>query len=233
MPEPKTVANSKSAWDKLVEKTESMTVRERLLIAFAGIVVIYGLAEVLYFEQLRVEHKKLDNQMDRLKKDRQNYENELLVLRAKKEKPKRLEQEIKSLDERIRGIEDEILGFSDVMTQPKAMTDILKSILSQRGDLSIKSLKNEEAKPIRFEPNKAEDKSEPKKELPKASLYRHSLELVLEGSFDSAKSFLKKMEASNKNIYWELIEYEVLEYPQGELTIRVFTLSRVKEWIGV
>ena len=226
------MASSESSWQSLVAKTEQISFRERLLITFAGLVLTYGLAELLYFDQLRTENRKLDNQMEKLKKDQRNHENELLVLRAKKEKPKKLQAEIKALDEKIRGIEEEILGFSDVMTQPETMTATLKEILSQRGELNIKSLKNEEAVPIQLEQKlKKNNKNVNDKPLT-IGLYRHSLELELEGSFEAAKRFVKKIESANKNLYWESIEYEVVNYPLGRLTIRVFTLSREKEWIG-
>ena len=232
-----TAEKPESTWSKLNQKTNSISLRERLLVAFAGLVLIYGLAELLYFDQLRQEHKKLDAKMERLKKDRGNYENELRVLSIKKDKPRQLQAQIDLLDKKIRNIEDEILGFSEVMTGPSEMTAILKGILEQRGELSILSLKNLKAKPVRYvgqeaDANDTEKKSDASEELT-IGLYRHSLEIILEGPFDAAKEFVKKVEDENSNIYWESAEYEVLEYPKGKLTIRVFTLSRDKEWIGV
>jgi len=68
-------------------------------------------------------------------------------------------------------------------------------------------------------------------QMPK--LYRHGLALELEGSYLGCLEYLQKVEALPWQIYWSRLDLETIEYPRIRISIELHTLSLDEEWIGV
>ena len=64
------------------------------------------------------------------------------------------------------------------------------------------------------------------------AVYLHTVELELRGSYLSALRYVNEIEALPWNLLWDALEYEVLEYPEGRITLRVQSLSTKEGWIG-
>lgn len=64
-------------------------------------------------------------------------------------------------------------------------------------------------------------------------LYQHGLELRFAGSYLATLTYLKALEAMPWNFIWDSIDYEVKDYPNAEITLRVFTFSLEKSWFDV
>ena len=63
-------------------------------------------------------------------------------------------------------------------------------------------------------------------------LYRHSVEIVLEGNYSATYQFLKSLENMERKVAFESFNYNVENYPNAEIRLIVSTLSLNKEWIG-
>jgi len=63
-------------------------------------------------------------------------------------------------------------------------------------------------------------------------LYRHRVELVLQGSFTDTQAFLVKLEALPKQLAFERLKLTVEQYPEAEITLTVSTLGFDRKWIG-
>lgn len=66
-----------------------------------------------------------------------------------------------------------------------------------------------------------------------AWLYRHGLELTLQGDFFNTLQYLKGLESLPWRIHWDSIDYQVKEHPMAETRIQVYTLSFEQDWLGV
>lgn len=62
-------------------------------------------------------------------------------------------------------------------------------------------------------------------------LYRHGVELVLEGSYADLLGYLKAMEALPQRVLWGSASLKVGQHPRTTLTLRVYTLSRDPNWL--
>lgn len=58
------------------------------------------------------------------------------------------------------------------------------------------------------------------------SLYRHGVELQLEGSFGDLLAYLQALEAMPQHLLWGAMQMQVQQHPQVLLTLRVYTISR-------
>ena len=64
-------------------------------------------------------------------------------------------------------------------------------------------------------------------------LYRHGVELVLEGGYADLLSYLRAMEALPQRVLWGSVSLKVAQHPTSVLTLRVYTISRERHWLEI
>jgi MSHA biogenesis protein MshJ len=71
------------------------------------------------------------------------------------------------------------------------------------------------------------------KVAPKGPLFRHGVQLVLEGSYLDLLDYLTRMEQLPTQLYWGDMQLQVISYPRVELTLDVFTVSLDNKWLNL
>ncbi len=64
-------------------------------------------------------------------------------------------------------------------------------------------------------------------------LYRHEIELSVEGSYADLLAYLKAIEQSPQRVIWGGMKFEVTQHPDVKLTLRLATLSPDREWLEI
>ena len=101
------------------------------------------------------------------------------------------------------------------------MAQLLEGVLSRQPGLELVRIRN--LPPETLATSEEEDA---------ARFYRHGLEIEVTGSYNAALDYLDSIEALPWRLYWQILELEVIEYPQNRIRIEVSTLSLDEEWIG-
>lgn len=65
------------------------------------------------------------------------------------------------------------------------------------------------------------------------SLYRHGVELVIEGSYTDLLAYLQALEAMPQHVLWGGLSLKVLQHPTTQLTVRLYTVSRERHWLEI
>jgi MSHA biogenesis protein MshJ len=65
----------------------------------------------------------------------------------------------------------------------------------------------------------------PQATLPVPALYRHGIEVTLQGQYLTLIPYLQALERSSKGIFWGSARFNVSSYPEATLTLTLFTLS--------
>lgn len=65
------------------------------------------------------------------------------------------------------------------------------------------------------------------------SLYRHGVELVIEGSYPDLLAYLQALEAMPQHVLWGGMSLKVLQHPTTQLTVRLYTVSRERHWLEI
>ena len=63
-------------------------------------------------------------------------------------------------------------------------------------------------------------------------LYRHGLQLTLAATYPGLLAYLERLDQSPWRLYWQLLDYKVSDYPKGQVTLKVYTLSSQEEVLG-
>jgi MSHA biogenesis protein MshJ len=77
------------------------------------------------------------------------------------------------------------------------------------------------AKPQRTDPNL------------QAGLFRHGVEIRLQGSYQELTAYLQRLEQSNLKLLWSGVVLSADRHPRLELTLTVYTLSLDRAWLIV
>jgi MSHA biogenesis protein MshJ len=64
-------------------------------------------------------------------------------------------------------------------------------------------------------------------------LFKHGLKIRFEGSFFDTRDFLMSAEQMGWKLHWREILFEMNEYPQAQVDIELFTLSKSEAYINV
>lgn len=65
------------------------------------------------------------------------------------------------------------------------------------------------------------------------TLYRHGVELTLEGSFAELLDYLRALQAMPQRVLWGKLSFKVEQHPKATLTLRLYTLSRDRHWLEI
>lgn len=125
----------------------------------------------------------------------------------------------------------EMERLSGRLIDPREMSTVLTRILQRETSLELISLSNRPGELLLASPAASADKASGRSSG--VELYRHGLQMVVEGSYLETVRYLESLEALESNFFWERMEYQVLEYPKARITLDLYTLSTQRGWIGV
>jgi len=65
------------------------------------------------------------------------------------------------------------------------------------------------------------------------SLYRHGVELTLEGNYPDLLSYLQALEALPQHLLWGGLALKADQHPKTVITLRLYTISRDRHWLEI
>ncbi len=214
--------------DKLAERIDELSIRERLLILFAAAFVLVALWEALLASPLEAREQQANTQVGNLQQRLAALDETMDVAAAGLDssmpaKLKRLEK----LRGRLGDVDESFRIFTSDLVNPLQMRLVLEDLIARQGALRVRSIKS--LKPSLLFP--LPDGTSDHREAP--HLYRHGLTLELEGGYLDCLNYLQAVELLPWRIHWAHIELEATKYPLNRIAIEVHTLSLQEEWIGV
>jgi len=66
---------------------------------------------------------------------------------------------------------------------------------------------------------------------PRELLYRHGVEIVLQGSYLDMISYMAALEALPVQLFWGKASLDAQQYPNSRLTLTLYTLSLDQKWM--
>lgn len=213
-------------WEQLQEKTNALSVRERAIIGGAIAVLLLGIFDQLLLRPWLQERESITKEQQKIRASSEQLSQQLTDLEAQlANDPNRvLQDKIAQLLERHRRLDADIARITDGMIAPEKMPALLGELLSERSGLKVQSIKTFPARQLLTTEQGGD-------EAP--AVYRHDLELRLQGSFDQVQRYLESIEALPQTLVWDVLDFTMERYPRGELLLAVHTLSAREELIRV
>ncbi len=218
-------------WKVLNDRYVALSRRERLLLAAALVFGPLFIANTLLIEPLSVRKRSMNSSLAAQRSSQAELQGQVASLQqqakldpdaAKRAEQGRLQAEQGSLDGQIR-------TFSDSLVHPSEMNALLEGLLVRQSGLRLLGLKTLAPQSIlpalpAAEPGKAQKK-------PAFDLYRHGVELRIEGTYGELQTYLSHLEKLPSRLLWGQLDYRVLDYPKAEVRLTVYTLSNESTWL--
>ena len=143
-----------------------------------------------------------------------------------------------ALRKQLAEIDQNIQGLQKGLVPPERMGKLLEEMLSRGQGLQLLSLRTLPAQ--RFEnpgaaaaPKAGEKGAKPAERETDRSIYQHSYELVLQGSYADLHEYLARLEHLPSQMFWGRISVDAGHHPRLRATLTLHTLSLSKAWLIV
>lgn len=230
---------------KIVEKIDSLSLRERAIVFIGVIAVIFSLWESFLTSPLETEQRKLIADLNIKNAERLvlNTRMQELIKQSKQDPDAENLAKLKALRSKIINVQAELESSTDNLVSPKDMPKVLETVLHKTGGLTLVSLRSLGVTPLvaKVETEATTNINDDNKDKNETKLtadnidnaYRHGLRIEFTGDYLTTLNYLKSLEELEWGFYWDNFELSVIEYPYASASIEIFTLSLQQEWIGV
>jgi MSHA biogenesis protein MshJ len=210
--------------------------RERVLLIASAAVLLLGLADMAWlsdgwqsWQTLRQQRVALEAGLQRLQADQA-----ALVDRHAADLG-RMQAEVAALEARLARPVDggqELVGADQMPT-------LLGELIGRRHGLRMRALQSLGQTPVgaadvapALAPAAA-SAATPAASAPsdRPTLYRHGVEVSVEGSYPELLAYLQALEALPQKLLWGSLQLQVEQHPRAVLTLRVYTLSPQAGWV--
>lgn len=216
----------------LMAKYDALVLRERRLVALAllGGVLLVGWSMAIdpAFSRLRIAERGIAEQRAQLA----SLQTQTAILQSPDHDPDvRARAELAALKAQLSGLRERLSTVENALVPPQRMTGLLEEILGRRSGLHLLSLHTVSVKPV-LEKNEGAESASPTKTVA-GGLYKHGVEIKLEGSYAELADYLARLEKSPQKLLWSSATLSAEKHPRLVLTLTVFTLSLDKAWLIV
>lgn len=223
--------DSGAAWfnDRPVRERAIMTVTAVVLVLFVGWEVC--VAPVMgRNDQLRSRLDSLANTQASLREQQQ-----VLTVRLSSDPSQQMRDRLAARQQRLEQLDEELAETTGRLIAPRAMVGLLRDILAAQDELQLLGVELMPPVPV-FEdgpgmPENADSNDD--NETREPLLFAHDAEIAIRGGYMDVLAYLETLEAMDARLGWVLLDYDVSEYPDNEIRVRVRTLSLDRAWLGV
>ena len=251
------VLGTAAPWRALQRRFDQCAPRERLLLIFAAAAVVLLLADALWLGPALTQYRAAQGQQQDASTALSALQAEVRMLSERNVALARQQQgELSHWRQRVRDGDSALRRHEDSLVGPEGMLALLEQMLARHGEVRVRAMQSlgrsdllaalpgAPAGPARpaaaaaTQPAGATGATgaaalaaDSAAALP--SLYRHGVELVLEGGFSDLLQTLKALEALPQHVLWGNVSLRVEQHPRSVLTLRVYTISRDRHWLEI
>jgi MSHA biogenesis protein MshJ len=233
----------------VAERFDARAQRERVLLLAAGLAVVWLAADALWltpatraWQQARQARQAAQASTTTLNTDIQR------VTEMRRAQTLLSRNELALWRDRVRSGEAALREHETTLVGPERMLPLLQELLTSHGRVRVRAMQSlpredllaaatSAATPATAPSPEAASASGPASGPPRMaqapSLYRHGVELTLEGSFADLLAYLQALDALPQRLLWGGMQFKVEKHPDAVLTLRLWTLSLERHFIEI
>lgn len=212
----------------LVEKIETLSLRERILVLVAVLIALHQAWDSLVWRPMLEQEQRLsarEAQANDLLLQTQ-VDLKLLTAEANRDPDRQTRQAINNLENQLQAVRQQIDDTSASLVSPTEMARLLEQLLISEASLELLSLQTEDTVPL-LAPEDTQVT------MGNFQIYRHGFTIEFAGNYMATLRYLQALENLPWRFFWDGVDYEVNEYPGSVVRLRLYTLSLSEGWIGV
>lgn len=226
-----------AAIQQLMEKIDSRVMRERVLIFITSLAVIFLLWNFLLQGHFDKERKALDLDAQKIAAERAALEARVseVTLAMASDPAIGKNTEIAGLNKRIVEVETQLSGLSQGLISSSQLPRALEEVLQKTSAINVLQVRTLPASELRLaaKVEASSIASITNDEEGGTGVYKHAVLIRVSGSYPQLIQLMREIESLQWKFYWESLDYQVTQYPEAVIDIRVFTLSSEEGLFGV
>lgn len=226
----------KARWQALGKRFDAQSSRERGLIAAAAVGGVLLLGFSLLVDPALSRARIAERQIAQTNSELAAIQSQLQVLRTQLQVDPDAgrRSEIEGLKKDAADADAAIRKIQSGLVPPEEMNALLERLLAKNAGLRLLSLKS--LSPVNLAESVAESMRGNDRAAPAAigaGLFKHGVELKLEGSYSEVHDWLRQLEEAPQKVLWGDVRYVVGDYPRAQVTLTVYTLSLDRSWLAI
>jgi MSHA biogenesis protein MshJ len=226
-----------------------VTQREQVLILLTGLIAITFMLFNFVIEPQNTRLKNINQKISQTKSALAVNTNAIGALeRRLSEDPNDvLEKQRAYYEQKISKVDKEILALTSDLIDPIQMRHALMALLKLQKGVVLLSFELLGTEPL-IPPQRVEEIAVKEKETAttkqvnqaspivnsaEIGLYKHGVKIKLKGNYFPLRDYLQQLEGLQWKFFWNEFHYKIVEYPESELEIEIFSLSTQEEFLGV
>lgn len=226
----------KAQWLKLAARYDALQLRERWLVAAAVLcgIVLIGYSLVVEPALKRAQLAERSSAESRIQLA--NTRAQSAALQSSSPDPDvAARAELARLKKQLGELAGRLELMENTLVPPQRMTGLLEEMIGGKTGLRLLGLKTLPVAPL-LEKKPEADGAAKSAEKPVDSsprLFKHGVEIRLEGSYHELSAYLERLEQSKLKLLWSGVVLSAENHPKLVLTLTVFTLSLDRAWLIV
>jgi MSHA biogenesis protein MshJ len=238
-------------WIKLSTRLDAMTLRERAMVFMAAVAAVLFLLYTFSVEPLLAKQKLLQTQIKQQQNQIAGIDAEIAAkaqgFTADPDAGVRVQ--LKKVYQEVESASAGLMAVQKGLVAPDKIAPLLEHLLRVNGKLRLMSLKtlpvagmNEAVLPAQdavvkpavaaaVAPAPAATPAAPPAPKPRELLYRHGVEIVLQGSYLDMVGYMDALESLPVQLFWGKARLDAQQYPESRLTLTLYTLSLEPKWM--
>lgn len=227
-------------WQKLLSRVDDLELRQRALLFFGIVVVVYVAWSHLLMDPLDARRRTLTSQVNQTRAEIDTLNAEIgRLARGRGEDPDAaLRERLGVLTAEMSARNQRLGELTESLIPPKNMARVLESLLTRDTRLRLVALEGLGHTPLVESPgtNGGADTGVAGVRQGAGSppgLYKHGLRLVFRGSYPDTVKLLREVEGLPWNFIWSRVSIDIEEYPVSTVTLELYSLSFDEAWLEV
>lgn len=227
-------------WLQYVQKVEKLTLRERVVVLCAVVLVVGYLIFALAIDPAQQRSRTLSIQIKSQQEELTSLEAQRQALAAERADPEgAVRAQREAATRRIEEADEALKTLHRSLVPAQRVNLLLQDMLKRDPRLNLVSLRTLPVAPLLPERPKSQASGDSapqaggKREFSQGNVYKHGVELTVRGGYEDLYQYLARLERSQSRMFWARARLSVEEHPRLSLTLTIYTLSLDKAWLEV
>ena len=229
----------KELWIKYAARYDALSGRERWIVAAAVLGGILMVGMMLFIDPSMKRAALAERASAEQHRQLAGLKAQMLVLQSPGQDPDvAARAEVEALKAKLGELAARFAVMENSLVPPERMPNLLEALIGRNSGLRLISLRTLPVTPVLDKgaakaPEGVASADKPVEALPAAGLYKHGVEIRLEGGYQELAAYLARLEKSPQKLLWSSASLSADKHPKLVLTLTVFTLSLDRTWLIV
>lgn len=228
----------KVRWLALLKRFDTLTQRERALVAAAIICGILLIGNAIFIDLPLARAKSLARQIQNEQGELGSLQIQLAQLQGSMRDPNHDNRELKAnLSGQLSASSEALARYQTLLVAPHEMPALLERLLVRHAALrliKVNSLVSVHANAAESTIRKDDMASGDKADVPTSGdevvVWRHGVEIELEGKYVDLTAYIADIEKLPQRLLWGEVEFKA-DYPLARLRLKLYTYSLDQAWL--